>query len=101
MKPHDNNCTQDSQLDSDDDFTQDGLSDLPTRLTYFITHSQIDKYRFPTTERFANAILNAFTKAEGKVYVEHWACCLKPHRKGDEHFHLRVNLRETHAMETN
>ena len=92
MKSEDNNFTQDSQSDSDDDFTHGSLSDRATRHTYLITNSQIDKSKFPTSERFANAIVNTCNEGEGKVYVEHWACCLEPHKKAGEHFHLFVKL---------
>ena len=64
MKPDDSNFTQVSQLDSDDNFTQDSLLDRATRLTYFVTYSKIDKYRFPTKERFT--IFNPLNEAEGK-----------------------------------
>ena len=73
-----NNSTQDSQSNSHDDFAQDSLSDRATRRTYLITYSQIDKSKFPTRERFANAIVNTFNEAEGKVYVKYWTCCLEP-----------------------
>ena len=55
--------------------------------TYLLMHSQIVKSKFPARERFANAIVNAFKGAEVKIKVEHWACCLEPHKKGNEHFH--------------
>ena len=35
-------------------------------------YSQIDKIKFHTRERFANAIVNAFKEAEDKVYVDYW-----------------------------
>ena len=71
MKSEDNNFTQDSQSDPDDDLTHDSLSDRATRHTYLITNSQIDKSKFPTRERFANAIVNTYNEGEGKVYDEH------------------------------
>ena len=55
-------------------------------------YRQIDKIKFHTRERFANAIVNAFNEAEDKVYVDHWACCLESPKKRGEHFHLRVKL---------
>ena len=54
-------------------------------------HSQIVKSKFPARERFANAIVNAFNEAEVKIKIEHWACCLEPHKKGNEHFHVFVS----------
>ena len=94
MELDDNNFAQDSQSDSDDDFTQNSLSDWATRCTYLKIYSQIDESKFLTRERFANAIVNAFNEAEGKVYVEHWACCLESHKSGGEHFHFCVKLSE-------
>ena len=51
-------------------------------------YNQIGKRKFPTREGFANAIVNIFNEAEGKVYVEHWVYYLEPHKKRGEHFHL-------------
>ena len=70
MEPNDNNFIQDIQLDSDDDFMQDRLSDQATRRAYRMMYAQIDESKFLTRERFANAIVNALNEAEGKVYVE-------------------------------
>lgn len=42
---------------------------------------QIDKIKFHTRERFANAIVNAFKEAEDKVYVDYWTVW-NPTRKG-------------------
>ena len=75
------------QSHSDDDFTQDSLSDRATRRTYLVKYSQIDKRKFPT-----NGIVNAFSEVEGKMYVEHWVYYLEPHKKQGEHFHLYVKL---------
>ena len=57
-------------------------------------YNQIGKRKFPTRERFANAIVNIFNEAEGKVYVEHWVYYLEPHKKRGEPFHLCVKLSE-------
>ena len=71
-----------SQSDSDDDFKKDSLSGRAARRTYLKTYNQIDKSKFPTRERFANAIVNPFNEAQGKLYLKIGLAVLNPTRKG-------------------
>ena len=48
------------------------------RTQYLVTYSKANMTKFPTTETFAQAIVNSFILS-GKVTVEHWACCLAEH----------------------
>ena len=60
------------------------------RSVYLITYSQADLSRFPTREKFATDVVNAFN--EGKVKVKSWVCCREAHKEGGLHYHLAIKL---------
>ena len=46
----------------------------------------------PTCASFGNALVSCFNST-GKISVEYWACCLKPHNEtSGHHYHVCVKL---------
>ena len=81
-----------SDTDSCDDFQspRPGPSNVQRR-QYLVTYSQADLSKFPTRERFGDALVSCF-QSTGQVTVEYWACCKEEH-SNDSGYHYHACFR--------
>jgi len=77
---------------SEDEFQTQKLTPRISRRVYLITYSQADLTKFPTREKFGEAVKKGFDHSSGKVKVEHWACSLENHQIRGVHYHLSIKL---------
>ena len=79
-------------MDASDDFQSTSVNPRAHRKVYLITYSQTNRVLYPTRESFGLDIVQAFSQGLSKIKMLHWACCLKSHQHGGDHYHVPVKL---------
>jgi len=67
------------------------LRNHQARQVYLITYSQANLEAFPSRERFAEAVVEAFT-TQTPASVTQWACSKENHENGGQHYHMVIKL---------
>ena len=74
----------------------DNLQSHQARTTYLVTYSQADTSKFPTREKFANVVVDAFNHEKKFNRVVQWACSKEKHENGGVHYHLALKLNDVY-----
>ena len=79
-------------MDSADEFQYSSLDSRTVHKKHLVTYSQANIILLPISESFEQSAADAFNKGSCKLKVLHWACCLKSHQNGGNHYHCSVKL---------
>lgn len=79
----------------DEEWPTNSVPKRVMRFVYLVTYSQCDLQKFPTREKFAQAVVDAFnsTKSNSKPNVERWVCSREDHKTEGQHYHLALRLK--------
>lgn len=76
------------------EFKATQMSTKQLRRAYLVTYGQADLKLFLTRESFSFAVAEASSTGAGENKVNYFACALKKHKEGAEHFHTPLKLSE-------